>query len=295
MISFRIIWQLVPRGRMAKDCTGGRTCHVLTRAALLCVALVTARWASAQDDPSGPRHCIPARAPLHSSQQPLAQLFATLVPARDSADAPAMYLATVLQEALLLFRAPDSMSKLSDGVMAVWLHADGRLTNARAGDTLLPTPLVAALSTALDSLSRRGGIGPVFPALGVDSVELRLIVHYADQRTPLSLPFLRVAIPQVYFEFQVEKPAMARAGNPSPVYPALLRESGTNGEVLAQFVVDRSGRAEIRTLKVLRASHGDFVKAVRDVLPQMRFHPAELGGCTVKQLVQLPFAFRTGQ
>ena len=221
-------------------------------------------------------------------------MYATLVPARDSADAPAMYLATVLQEALLTFRAPDTMPKLSDGEIAVWLHSDGRLTSPRAVDTLLPISLARELSGALDSLSRRGGIGPVFPELRTDSVELRLIVHYADQRTPLSLPFLRVAVPAVYFEFQVEKPAMARPGNPAPVYPAHLREGGISGEVLAQFVVDQNGRAEVRTLKFLRVSHNDFAKAVRDVLPRMRFFPAELGGCKVRQVVQLPFGFRVG-
>lgn len=263
----------------------------LTQVTAICLGLLVTRPAAAQDRA---RPCDPPKGSLPTFQQPPTELYATLVPARDSGDAPAMYLATVLQEALLAFRAPDTISKLSDGVMAVWLQRDGRLTNARAVDTLLPVSLVRELSAALDSLSRRGGIGPVFPELRSDSVELRLIVHYPDQRTPLSLPFLRVAAPTVYFEFQVEKPAMARPGNPSPVYPTHLREGGISGEVLAQFVVDQNGSAEIRTLKFLRVTHNDFARAVRDVLPRMRFLPAEIAGCKVRQVVQLPFGFRVG-
>lgn len=266
----------------------------LTQAVAICFVALTPQLAAAQDVGGRTTQCVPARGSLHASQQTASHLYATLVPAHDSADVPAMYLATLLQEALLTFAAPDTIPKLSDGVMSVWLHADGRLTNGRAIDTLLPAPLAEALAAAMDSLSRRGGVGPVFPELRGDSVELRLIVHYADQRTPLSIPFLRVSVPPAYFEFQVEKPAMPRPGNPPPVYPPALRENEISGEVLAQFVVDTTGRAEVRTLKILKATHNDFAKAVRDVVPRMRFLPAELGGCKVRQLAQLPFAFRTG-
>lgn len=205
-----------------------------------------------------------------------------------------MYLATLLQQVQLVFTPPDTIAKLSDGVMSVWLHADGRLTHARAADTLLPSELLHPLIAAIDSVVRSGGIGPVFPQLRTDSVDLRLIVHYADQRTPLSLPFIRVAFPPVYFEFEVEKPAIAKPGNRGPAYPPLLRENGIDGDVLTQFVVDETGRPEMRTFKILRASHEDFVKAIRDVVPRMRFHPGELAGCPVRQVVQLPFSFRTG-
>jgi protein TonB len=34
-----------------------------------------------------------------------------------------------------------------------------------------------------------------------------------------------------------------------------------------------------------------FTNAVKAVLPQMKFYPAEVGGRKVKQLVQMPFQF----
>ncbi|HSJ63872.1 MAG TPA: energy transducer TonB [Gemmatimonadaceae bacterium] len=96
---------------------------------------------------------------------------------------------------------------------------------------------------------------------------------------------------QPYFEFQVEKPALAREGNPQPRYPEMLRSAGIEGEVIAQFVVNEDGRADMSTFKSLSSSHAQFTAAVRAALPQMRFYPAEVGGRKVKQLVQQAFKF----
>ena len=76
-----------------------------------------------------------------------------------------------------------------------------------------------------------------------------------------------------------------------PRYPNVLRQSAMEGEVLAQFVVDTTGRAEVGSLKILKSSHDLFTESVRTALPQMRFVPADVGGKKVKQLVQEPFSF----
>jgi protein TonB len=96
---------------------------------------------------------------------------------------------------------------------------------------------------------------------------------------------------QPYFEFQVEKPVVPAPGSVSPRYPDMLRQAGVEGEVLAQFVVDTTGRAEAGSLKILKSSHDMFVQSVKNALPQMKFIPAEVGGRKVKQLVQQPFTF----
>jgi protein TonB len=94
-----------------------------------------------------------------------------------------------------------------------------------------------------------------------------------------------------YFEFQVEKQAAAAPGSVGPTYPDMLKQAGIEGQVLASFVVDTSGRAEMSTFKVITSTHEQFTQAVRRALPQMRFLPAEVGGRKVKQLVQQPFGF----
>ncbi len=94
----------------------------------------------------------------------------------------------------------------------------------------------------------------------------------------------------VYFEFQVER-RVKRLDSVAPHYPDLMRSSHTNGEVLAQFVVDTSGRPMPETFKILKTTHDLFSEAVRATLPDMRFAPATIGGMPVRQLVQQPFYF----
>jgi protein TonB len=96
---------------------------------------------------------------------------------------------------------------------------------------------------------------------------------------------------QTFFDFQVEKPVAPVPGTGNPRYPDILRSSSIEGEVLAQFVVDTTGRVEVSTFKVIRTSHELFSASVRQALPQMRFLAAEVGGRKVKQLVQQPFVF----
>ncbi|MDQ6717379.1 MAG: energy transducer TonB [Gemmatimonadota bacterium] len=97
---------------------------------------------------------------------------------------------------------------------------------------------------------------------------------------------------KTYFEFQVEKPAQAASGNPSPRYPEVLKSSGVEGKVMAQFVVLETGRADMSDFKILSSDNDLFSSAVKNVLPSMRFLPAEIGGKKVRQLVQLPFEFK---
>jgi protein TonB len=95
---------------------------------------------------------------------------------------------------------------------------------------------------------------------------------------------------QPYFEFQVEKQVEQLPGV-APRYPDMLKSSNIEGEVLAQFVVDTTGRADMSQFKVLKTTHELFAQAVRNALPNMRFRPAEIGGRKVKQMVQQPFTF----
>jgi TonB family protein len=99
----------------------------------------------------------------------------------------------------------------------------------------------------------------------------------------------------VYFEFQVERPVTQLQGSVGPRYPDSLRVAKVEGEVLAQFVVDTSGQAQVPTFKVLKSTHPLFVDAVRTALPTLRFTPAFVGGRAVRQLVQQPFQFALSQ
>ena len=96
---------------------------------------------------------------------------------------------------------------------------------------------------------------------------------------------------QTYFEFQVEKLAESMPDNPKPKYPSVLESSGIAGEVQAQFVVRSDGKADMDTFKVLKSTNELFTQSVKNVLPRMRFSPAQIGGKPVNQLVQQAFQF----
>jgi protein TonB len=96
---------------------------------------------------------------------------------------------------------------------------------------------------------------------------------------------------QAYFEFQVEKPVSARPGNPRAQYPDDLRARARGGEVTCQFVVDTTGKVDMGTFEVVKASEASYAAVVKRVLPQMRYFPAEEGGHKVRQLVEQDFRF----
>jgi protein TonB len=67
---------------------------------------------------------------------------------------------------------------------------------------------------------------------------------------------------QPYFDLQVEKQAAPMPGNPSPHYPDMLRSANVEGEVLAKFIVDSTGRVEPNTFKARLHGHGAGSRAL---------------------------------
>jgi TonB family protein len=96
---------------------------------------------------------------------------------------------------------------------------------------------------------------------------------------------------RAYDVSEVETPVIAIGGT-VPEYPAVLRASGIEGTVAAEFVVTESGRADVHSLRIISATNETFVESLRRALPRMRFRPARIGGRAVAQLVQQQFVFR---
>jgi protein TonB len=61
--------------------------------------------------------------------------------------------------------------------------------------------------------------------------------------------------------------------------------------VILKFIIGVDGKAEMSSARVVFATSDLFLRSVMEALPRMRFHPAEIGGKPVRQLVQMPFAF----
>jgi TonB family C-terminal domain len=96
----------------------------------------------------------------------------------------------------------------------------------------------------------------------------------------------------VYSAWQVEKSTVPLPGNPKPVYPSMLQSARVDGEVLAQFVVDSTGRVDMSTFRAIQATDELFVQSVRRALAEWKFLPAEVEGRKVRQLVQMPLTFK---
>ena len=92
--------------------------------------------------------------------------------------------------------------------------------------------------------------------------------------------------------YEVDSPVAALAGSARPDYPAALRSAGIEGEVTAQFIVDKSGRASTQSIRIVSATNELFAESVRRAIPRMRFVAARLHGEPVAQTVQQLFAFR---
>jgi protein TonB len=95
---------------------------------------------------------------------------------------------------------------------------------------------------------------------------------------------------QTFLDFQVEQPVRIKTAVP-PTYPEALRGARVEGQVIVQFVVDEKGQAQMSTFKVLKSNESQFSDAVKAAVSAMQFHPAQMNGKKVKQLVQQPFRF----
>lgn len=91
--------------------------------------------------------------------------------------------------------------------------------------------------------------------------------------------------------YQVDVEAQAAKGTRPSRYPDILRRHHVSGVVVAQYVVDTSGHAVMRTMRMLQRPHPLISFAVYEWLAQMRFTPATIAGRKVGAFVQEPFAF----
>ncbi|HMA38938.1 MAG TPA: TonB family protein [Gemmatimonadales bacterium] len=69
------------------------------------------------------------------------------------------------------------------------------------------------------------------------------------------------------------------------LYPPLLRVAGLSGRVRVEFVVDRAGRVEPRSVRTLESPHPLFSSATQTALEQFRFRPGSVSNGGERRLV----------
>lgn len=96
----------------------------------------------------------------------------------------------------------------------------------------------------------------------------------------------------VYSVLDVDTAVARMATSAAPAYPLSLLKAHVQGYVNARYIVDTTGFADTASFEVLAATHREFITAVKEALPFMRFQPAKIGPMKVKQLVQQQFSFK---
>jgi hypothetical protein len=96
-----------------------------------------------------------------------------------------------------------------------------------------------------------------------------------------------VSIDSVYTALEVDTAVARYDGSAAPPYPPTIE-----GSVIVQYIVDSTGRADLKSVTIMESTHPDFANSVRVTLPHMRFRPAKIGPRRVNQLVQQLFSFK---
>jgi hypothetical protein len=95
----------------------------------------------------------------------------------------------------------------------------------------------------------------------------------------------------VFSILDVDTAVVRTANSAAPAYPLKLLAAHITGSVSARYIVDTTGFADTSSFTVMTATNPEFVQAVRDALPYMRFQPAKIGPTKVRQLVEQQFSF----
>lgn len=73
---------------------------------------------------------------------------------------------------------------------------------------------------------------------------------------------------------------------------AVIDADAAGDSVALQFIIDESGKVETDRVSLVTARYADFVTAIANTLPKMRFQPARIGACRVRSVVSQTFVFR---
>lgn len=233
-----------------------------------------------------------------------------------------LYAQSVAQEVRALLGGKDGVlprgeprvTWTSRGGIGVVAYRDGRVSATVIRDSEPQYPPVddrapRLLAEAVDSLRARDERFVWPETLAGDSLVFRLNASYhVLERSLIGLVFA----PRITFPvFTVGVPELtevsSRPRQTGPRYPERLRQSRTNGTVLARFVVSAEGRYVPGTFRdvtaesmrlaagLVGATQAEFARAVLNALPRMSFNPAKAGQCPIAQVVQQPFTFRIAE
>jgi hypothetical protein len=192
------------------------------------------------------------------------------------------------------------------GTVSLTTYRDGRFAWSR--DTT-PKPAWAFYQPSTELLERAlaetrddGELIFVPDELVFDSVAFTMSYTWPRPSSDGVVPGMiaRLAIPVFSLSVPWEKPPVT-VREPRVRYPEVPRLGYAEGRVLLQFIVDTAGRADLKSVRelghpelsgALAQYYQEFLAAAIESLEHARFAPAQIGGCRVPALVQLPFQYK---
>lgn len=167
------------------------------------------------------------------------------------------------------------------GTVSFTLQANGEAANIRvdsAGDAVADSLVLYGVRLA-GSL-RQFALQRQHRSLPPLNVQLRMWTEIGpENRGP---PGLQVP---------AERQAVAIPGNPAPDFPERGRQAGVGDDLVALFPVNIAGRPDPDSFRMLKGTYREFVAAIVETLPHMRYLPAQIHGCSVQVIAYQPFSF----
>ena len=99
---------------------------------------------------------------------------------------------------------------------------------------------------------------------------------------------------ETFLDSQVDDPVQP-INIPRPRYPPVLQQAGVSGRVELEYVVDTTGHAEPRSIRILTSTNAQFEAPAREAIQKGVFKPARIRGQAVRQLVRQAISFTIGQ
>ncbi|MGH2830980.1 MAG: TonB family protein, partial [Actinomycetota bacterium] len=82
-----------------------------------------------------------------------------------------------------------------------------------------------------------------------------------------------------------------RIAGPPPRYPPHLQQSGIEGVVMLQAVLDTVGRAEPGSVRIVSSTNSGFNASAIESVNRSEFQPARLNGIAVRVMIQIPVSY----
>jgi hypothetical protein len=184
-------------------------------------------------------------------------------------------------------------------------YKDGRVVIVRRDSISVVAAAASLVAKALDSMSTLGQL-----EWSADSTrdsarfDVAFVRPVVDSAGHVGMPTHKRAAVAVFSVFAPwEQNAQLRSGQSPPAYPPGAQLQGYEGTVLLKFLVDSSGRAVMSTVQDVwpkekprwtardSSAYRSFLKETVQAIGRLEFDPARIGGCPVRQLVQMPFVY----